>query len=191
MITRTSILAMAALAAITTTALVPTSASAHGHFGGGHFGGGHFGGGHFGGGHWGGGHWGGNHWGGNRWGGNHWGGNRWGNHWGNHWGGNRWGYWNGWNRYWYPRWHRPYYYGYNSYGTPSYSSGPTTMQQDSQPSTQSYMQSGPSQNCLSKNYLQDGSVVFADNCTKETAISGPEGPKPDQQQGPMPEPKRF
>jgi hypothetical protein len=30
-------------------------------------------------------------------------------------------------------------------------------------------------NCLTKSYTQDGSVVFADNCTKETAMAAPAG----------------
>jgi len=150
--TRTSILALAALAAVATTALAPTSASAH-FGGGGHFGGGHFGGGHFGGGHWGGGHWGGNHWG------------------------------FGWSRpyyrnNWYAGWHRPFYYGYGSnyYGGSSYAGAP--VQPDAQPVA--------NQNCLSKSYQQDGSVVFADNCTQEAAVSSPEGPP----QGPPPGPRQ-
>jgi len=48
---RKTILALAAIAALGIAALAPTSASAFGHGGGGHGGGGHFGGGHFGGGH--------------------------------------------------------------------------------------------------------------------------------------------
>jgi hypothetical protein len=30
-------------------------------------------------------------------------------------------------------------------------------------------------NCLSKSYLPDGTVVFADNCSKETATAAPGG----------------
>ena len=83
MFARKTILALATFAALGTTALAPTSASAWGH-GGGHWGGGHWGG------HWGGGHWGG--WG-HRWGG--WGGHRWAG-WGwNH----RWGGWRGYGYY--------------------------------------------------------------------------------------------
>ena len=42
-----------------------------------------------------------------------------------------------------------------------------------QPTAQSYA-SEPC-NCLTKSYMQDGSVVFADNCTKETAMAAPAG----------------
>jgi hypothetical protein len=30
-------------------------------------------------------------------------------------------------------------------------------------------------NCLSKSYMPDNSVVFTDNCTKETAVLVPQG----------------
>jgi hypothetical protein len=164
MFTRKTILALATFAALGTTALAPTSASAWGH-GGGHFGG-HFGGGHFGGhfgGHWGGGHWGGGQWG--HWGGGHWGGWRW----------NR-GYAWGWR-------YRPGCWRFRYCGGPSYGGYGGGGGGDYSPQTTAYSApaSGPttsSAGCLAKGYMPDGSVVFTDRCTNEGAVApaGDNGP---------------
>jgi hypothetical protein len=61
-------------------------------------------------------------------------------------------------------------YGSSYSDAPSYYGVRTASQPDAPPPV--------SQSCLSKSYLQDGTVVFADNCTKEIATSGPEGPPP-------------
>jgi len=184
MFTRKSILAVATFAALGTAALAPTSASAWGGHSGGHFGG-HFGGGHFGG------HFGG-HWGG------HFGG--WGHGWGHGFGWNRgsgWGHRYGWGGWGYRHfgwrwWNRPYGayggYGYAANSYPAYdqtSSGPSAPQ-------------ATNQGCLVKGYLPDGSVVFTNTCTHESAIAeqdtgpqGPQGPRPGPQLGPqgMPRPR--
>lgn len=143
---RSSFLALAALAAVAATALVPNSASAH--FGGGG--------------------WGGSHWGGGQWGGGHWAGHGW----------HQPSYGNNW----YSHWHSPYfgrgpnYYGSIGHDGPSY---PTYY--GIQPVVQPPPMPAPPPvrpNCLSKSYVPDGTVVLADNCTKEVAASGPEGPPP-------------
>jgi len=188
MFTRKSILGLATFAALGTAALAPTSASAWGH-GGGHFGGGHFGGhfgGHWGGGHFGGGHWGGGHWGG--WGGGHWGG------WGHRFGSGGWGY----RHYGYDRpfeyrhwWTRPYYGAvgaptYGAYSGPGYPANPYPV------SAPASAASGPppaGPGCLVKGYLPDGSVVFTDRCTQESAVAERDDGTPPPQPGP-PGPQR-
>ncbi len=158
---RKILFALATTATLAVSALASGAANAHGFGGGGHFGGGHFGGGHFGhigsggfshfahGGFFRPGRWG--HW--NHW--SHW------NHW-NHW--RHWGY--------YRRWYWPSYVGYSTYyggSTPVAAavSGPIAAPA-----------AGPC-TCLTKTYTQDGLVVFADVCTKESATA-PVGGAPGQ-----------
>ena len=103
---------------------------------------------------------------------------------------------NGWNR-----WHHPYY-GPSTYveTAPTYTPPPVytapvyqapvyqapayqaPVQTTYTPAPQTYVPPAPSYasapepcNCLSKSYAQDGSVVFTDNCTKETAMAAPAG----------------
>jgi hypothetical protein len=148
---RKVILTLATAATIAVSALASSAADAHG-FGGGGFGGGHGGGfGRMGGGGFG--HFG--HFGHSsfyrpgRWG--HW------NHW-SHW--NHWRHW----RYYHHRWYWPGY-GYGVYGglaPVGAFSGPIATPTP-----------GPC-TCLTKTYTQDGLVVFADLCTKDSA-SAPVG----------------
>jgi hypothetical protein len=145
---RKVILTLATAATIAVSALASSAADAHG-FGGGGFGGGHGGGfGRMGGGGFG-------HFGHSsfyrpgRWG--HW------NHW-SHW--NHWRHWG----YYHHRWYWPGY-GYGVYGglaPVGAVSGPIATPTP-----------GPC-TCLTKTYTQDGLVVFADLCTKESA-SAPVG----------------
>jgi hypothetical protein len=46
-----------------------------------------------------------------------------------------------------------------------------------QPTVQTYAAAPPPApcTCLTKSYAQDGSVMFADNCTKESAVAAPAG----------------
>jgi hypothetical protein len=151
---RKVILTLATAATIAVSALASSAADAHG-FGGGGFGGGHGGGfGRMGGGGFG--HFG--HFGHSsfyrpgRWG--HW------NHW-SHW--NHWNHWRHWG-YYHHRWYWPGY-GYGVYGglaPVGAVSGPIANPTP-----------GPC-TCLTKTYTQDGLVVFADLCTKESA-SAPVG----------------
>jgi len=148
---RKVILTLATAATIAVSALASSAADAHG-FGGGGFGGGHGGGfGRMGGGGFG-------HFGHSsfyrpgRWG--HW------NHW-SHW--NHWNHWRHWG-YYHHRWYWPGY-GYGVYGglaPVGAVSGPIANPTP-----------GPC-TCLTKTYTQDGLVVFADLCTKESA-SAPVG----------------
>jgi hypothetical protein len=148
---RKVILTLATAATIAVSALASSAADAHG-FGGGGFGGGHGGGfGRMGGGGFG--HFG--HFGHSsfyrpgRWG--HW------NHW-SHW--NHWRHWG----YYHHRWYWPGY-GYGVYGglaPVAAFSGPIATPTP-----------GPC-TCLTKTYTQDGLVVFADLCTKDSA-SAPVG----------------
>src|ERR1700722_7867891 len=142
------ILTLATAATIAVSALASSAADAHG-FGGGGFGGGHGGGfGRMGGGGFG-------HssfYRPGRWG--HW------NHW-SHW--NHWNHWRHWG-YYHHRWYWPGY-GYGVYGglaPVGAVSGPIANPTP-----------GPC-TCLTKTYTQDGLVVFADLCTKESA-SAPVG----------------
>jgi len=92
----------------------------------------------------------------------------WHRHW--HWRWHRYRHWHRYN-YWY-RYDRPYYrydhgydYGYRGYRYPSYGSGggssaPAPTARQSEPC-----------NCLTKEYLPNGSVLFMDRCTKEEAIA--------------------
>jgi hypothetical protein len=101
---------------------------------------------------------------------------------------------NGWNR-----WHHQY--GSGSYvetapvyAPPAYNQAPVytqapvyqaPVQTTYAPAPQTYVAptaptyaSAPSAepcNCLAKSYMQDGSVMFVDNCTKETAMAAPAG----------------
>lgn len=139
MLRKSTLLAVAASAALGLAMLSPISASAHGGGGGGHGGGGHGGGGgmHGGGGHGGGGHGG---WGHGGWGhGGH-------IHFGGHY---RWRY---------AHYHRPIWY-----ARPVVYSGYTVAR----PITP-----GPC-TCLTKEYTQDGSVLFKDRCTNEEAMNPP------------------
>jgi hypothetical protein len=54
------------------------------------------------------------------------------------------------------------------------------------PAPATYAPPAPTQgcNCLSKTYMQDGTAVFSDNCTKETAMLAPTAPQ--QQTGYQP-----
>jgi hypothetical protein len=171
-LSRTSLFAIAATAAIAISSLTPTNASAWGRFGGGFHGG--FRGGfhafHFG---YGGGfyrqfpyrfgHWG--------FGGYHYGyGYRWWPHYG-----------------WWPRyrfWPRPIVYGALGGGalaTAAPAAAPAATQTAQQP------------NCLVKQYLPNGAVQFADMCTQEQAIAMPNGApnampmQPPGQPGPGPQ----
>jgi hypothetical protein len=156
MFARKTILALAALTALGTAALTPSSASAWGRWGG------HWGG------YWGG-HWG--HWGGWGWG-HRWGGRGWGPRWGG-WG---WGGWHGG----YCAWHRcgvaypATYYGgayavpTGAYAVPTGGSAPTGAYSDPP---------RPGPGCLAKGYTPDGNVVFTDRCTQESAVASSE-PQP-------------
>lgn len=161
MFTRKFFFALATVTTLGAAALAPSSASAHGFggFGGGHFGGGggHFGG--FGGGHFGGGHFGGEHFGGWQFGHNHWDP---GFHHPEHW-----------HRCWFDchdgfAWHQPHYgvVADEGYVQPVGDPGPPVQAQTAQASAPC--------NCLNKKYLDDGSVVFWDACTKEEALATPE-----------------
>jgi hypothetical protein len=173
MFTRKSFLALATVTTLAAAALVPGSASARGFggFGGGHFSGGQvggFGGTHFGGG----GHFGGlAHFGGEHFGGEHFGGRRFtGNHWdhGFH-------HPDRWTRCWADcyGWHRPHYGvvwgGGGGGGGDDYGYAPQPVA-DPGPAAQA---SAPC-DCLTKKYLEDGSVLFTDTCTKEEALATPD-----------------
>jgi len=149
--TRASILALAATAALGLSALTPTNASAWGFHGGGFRGGYHFG--HFG--HWGGfGHYG---WRGYGW--------RYGY-------GFRHAYWGGYR--WWPRWRfypRPIIYGGGG-GAAFAAAGPAPAAAPQAPAPQA-----PA-NCLTKSYMPNGTVVFADMCTQEQGIGQPNGGQP-------------
>jgi hypothetical protein len=146
---RTSLLAIAATAAVAISAFTPTNASAFGHFGGGYHGGFH---GHFG------------YHGGfyrhypYRFG-----------HYG--WGGYRWGFGNRY-RWWYPR------YGYRWYPRPiingGLGAGPLAAT-SAVPTAAQPMSAAQQPNCLVKQYLPNGAVQFADTCTQEQAIAMPNG----------------
>src|SRR3974390_3301037 len=149
---RKFLFALATTATIAVSGLASSAANAHGFGGGGHFGGGHFGRmsggfGHFGHssfyrpGRWG--HW--NHW-------SHW------NHW-NHW--NHYGY--------YHRWYWPGYRWYGGDGGYQESPAPIAAAVSGAP-VSGPAASGPC-TCLTKTYTQDGLVVFADLCTKESAAA--------------------
>jgi hypothetical protein len=129
MILKSTLLAVAASAALGLAMLAPTAASAHGGHGGGHGGGGMHGG-----------HGGGMH------GGHHGGGGRIGHigHRHHH------------HPHWHVRYHRPIWYGVRTVG---YTYGATRV-------------AGPC-TCLSKEYTQDGRVLFKDLCTNEAAINPP------------------
>ena len=163
---RKVILTLATAATIAVSALASSAADAHG-FGGGGFGGGHGGGfGRMGGGGFG-------HFGHSsfyrpgRWG--HW------NHW-SHW--NHWNHWRHWG--YYRRWYWP------SYGYTPYYGGATPVAAVSGPVAAPA--AGPC-TCLTKTYTQDGSVVFADLCTKESA-SAPVGGSPGPSSGLAPQDPR-
>jgi len=160
--TRFSLLALAATAALATTALAPTDASAFGRFGGYHFGHGGY-------------HFGGFHRFGWRYPGYHFGHYGWYNHYRFGWRYPGYYRWWGWNR-WY-RWHpRPIIIGgVGAVGAvggaavasaPAMASGPAPQAQPS--------------NCLVKQYLQNGAVAFADTCTNEQAVAMPNGGQPGQ-----------
>ena len=84
---------------------------------------------------------------------------------------------------WYARRYGPPYYGYRPsyhYYEPNYN-GIRAGAPPAAPPPDVVLPGPPAfnPNCLSKSYLPDGTVVFADNCTNETATSGPpEGPPP-------------
>jgi len=122
MIRKSTLLAVAASAALGLAILSPGAASAYGGHGGGHGGGMH---GMHGGGH--GGHFG-----------------HWRPHFRPHW-----------YRHWYVRYHRPIWYRpvVYGYGVRTVTPGPCT--------------------CLSKEYTQEGAVLFKDNCTNEMAMNPP------------------
>jgi hypothetical protein len=81
-----------------------------------------------------------------------------GGHWaGRHWDSHRWA-----GRYW---------------GGPVYSAGYYGGGTDYTPADSS--------NCLSKGYLTDGSVVFTDRCTNESAIAQPADNAPQREEGPL------
>ncbi len=160
MLTRKTLLAIAATAALGASALGTTEASAwgfhgfryHAHFGS------HFG--------------------------SHWAFHRYGYHWGyRHF--YRWNY--GWYRphWWRYRWisyHRPYLYGAVGAGVAAAPISAAVQR----PMAQPVQQAQAPGNCLVKQYLQNGSVVFQDICTQETAVAptpggmgpsgGPAGP---------------
>jgi hypothetical protein len=153
---RSSVFAFAAIATLASTALTPTSASAHFGFGGvGHLGGfGHLGApehfGHFTFGHY------------------------------NWYHGNYWHH----NCYWYcvphphyGRWWWPRYrFGFR-YGGVNVVSAPTTV---STPAPASAPAPAPTGSCLTKRELPDGSALFRDRCTGEQAESQPQGGPPGQ-----------
>jgi hypothetical protein len=175
-LSRSSLLAIAATAAIAISALATTDASAWGRYGGGFRG--HFGFhngpilNHF----------------PYRFG--HWGyGNRWG--YGNHWGyGNRWGYGYRWS---YPRFGcfrfgwcyphpRPIGYG-PGVGALAATAAPVAAPMATTPVQQPTAQQP---NCLVKQYLPNGAVQFADVCTQEQAIAMPNAmPQQPGQPGPQ------
>jgi hypothetical protein len=144
MFRKSTLLAVAASAALGLVTLSPISASAHG---GGHGGGGH-GGGMHGGGHGGGGHGGGGHGGGGHGGGGHWGGHGHGGH--MHVGGHY-------------RWRVGYYHRPIWYSRPVVYTGYTVAR----PITP-----GPC-TCLTKEYTPEGAVLFKDRCTNEAAMNPP------------------
>jgi len=136
--TRTSLLALAATAALALSALTPTNASAWGRFGGWH-----------------------------------------GYHHGFH--GYRhgfygyhhafWGRYHWWPYRWYPRWRwypRPIIYGAVGAGAAYAVAAPAVA--PAAPAAQ------PTGSCLTKNYLPNGSVMFADMCTQEQAVAPTNGP---------------
>jgi hypothetical protein len=155
---------LAAVATIAAAATLASSAADARGFGGGGFGG-HFGGGHFG--------------GFSRMGGfghyGHYGFYRPGHYW-NHW--NRWSYWNHHYR-WY--WRDGRWFADGGYEAPAPVAAP---------------ESGPvaapaSCTCLTKTYTQEGLVVFADVCTKESAaapVNG-QGPSANAPETPPPGPR--
>ena len=151
--TRASILALAATAALGLSALTPTDASAWGFHGGGFRGGYHFG--HFG--HWGGfGHYG---WRGYGYGFRH-----------AYWGGYRW----------WPRWRfypRPIIYGGLGGGAAFAATGPAPAA-----APQAAAPQAPA-NCLTKSYLPNGTVMFADMCTQEQGVGPVNGAQPQGQPG--------
>lgn len=143
--TRASILALAATAALGLSALTPTDASAWGFHGGGFRGGYHFG--HFG------------HWGGF-------------GHYGYGWRGYgfRHAYWGGYR--WWPRWRfypRPIIYGGLGGGAAFAATGPAPAAAPPAPAPQA-----PA-NCLTKSYLPNGTVMFADMCTQEQGMGPANG----------------
>jgi hypothetical protein len=79
--------------------------------------------------------------------------------------------------YWYVHRYGPYQYGYGPsyhYYDPRYYGIRAVAPPDVPPPDA--LPPGPpaaNPNCLSKSYLQDGTVVFTDNCTNETATSAP------------------
>lgn len=84
-------------------------------------------------------------------------------------------YWS-WRYRWFGNYSRPFGYGVVGAGLAAASGGASMP--ISQPMQQSAQAPG---NCLVKNYQQDGSVVFQDVCTRETAVgmaqtAGPAGP---------------
>jgi hypothetical protein len=159
---KSALLALAAIASLSTFALSATDASARGFGGGGGFHGGGFHGGGF---HGGGMHLGGGFRGGFR-GGFHGGFHRpfrfarpfWHHH--HHW---RWGWW----------WRRPYWV------APVIAGGVATT-----------YAAAPTYNrctCLTKEYTQEGAVVFKDVCTQETAMNPPAAPGSASYQEPAPQ----
>jgi hypothetical protein len=94
------------------------------------------------------------------------------------------------------RWHRPYgsvYAPAETYTAPVYAPPPVYTQAPVytapvqttyapapqtyvQPTVQTYASAPPPApcTCLTKSYAQDGSVMFADNCTKESAVAAPQ-----------------
>jgi hypothetical protein len=100
-------------------------------------------------------------------------------HW--RWYGHHYRYWRWYGHYRYCNWYRgsycsryPYYrytYRYRTYSEPSYG---TDNDDDSAPAVRSMpAQAAPAQpaNCLIKQYLPDGNVLFKDVCTKEEAVT--------------------
>jgi hypothetical protein len=164
MFNRMALFALAAIAAIVTTIVAPTTASAWGgngsHFGrsgGGHFGARHFGGMRF----------------GQRFGRYHnW--SRWSHY--------RWSPWSRWSRYhWYSR---PYFTGYRPYAVGGFGGG-GGGDTDTGPAPRP-----TGGNCLTKQYMQDGTAVFQDRCTgEEAAVTNQQPPEQQPQQGPGP--RRF
>jgi hypothetical protein len=145
MLRKSTLLAVAASALFGLALIAPTAASAHGGGGGGHGGGGmHAGGGHGGGGHGGGLRTGGRGHGGGHVNLRHPGGRNFGhNHY--HWR--------------YAHFHRPIWVG----SPVVYSTGYSVARP---------LAAGPC-TCLSKEYTQDGAVLFKDNCTNEAAMNPP------------------
>jgi len=137
---KSSLLALAAVVALGTTALTSTSAEAHGKFGGG---GGKFHGGGF-------------HGGGMKFHGGH-------KHWGHkpHWHGHKHVHWH--HRHWRPR--HIYYYP----RPVVYAARPVVYGAAPVVSTNRCT-------CLTKEYTQEGAVLFKDICTNEAAINPPPAP---------------